>query len=69
MSPDEPAESSPDEEERRKRAAELHEQIQKLKSGAAPEKTDTPREPNPREFTEESMREETEDEQPSSEDS
>jgi len=64
-----PEPSQGDEEERRKRAADLHEQIEKLKSGAPPEKPDRPQPASPREFTEQSVREEIEGEQPSSEDS
>jgi len=64
---DERPPTPPDEEERRKRAAELHEQIERLKSGSPPNERDRPRRPSPREFTEQSVREEIEHEQPSDE--
>jgi hypothetical protein len=61
--------SPSDEEERRKRAAELHEQIEQLKSGVPPDELARPAHPSPREFTEQSVREELEPKQPSGEDS
>jgi hypothetical protein len=54
--------SEDDEEARRRRAAELHERIERLKSGAPPDEPDRP--PTPRELTDESAREELEHEQP-----
>jgi hypothetical protein len=59
---DKPQAAPGDEEERRKRAAELREQIERLKSGSSPEEQDPPRRPSPREFTEHSVHEEIEHE-------
>jgi hypothetical protein len=63
-------EPRPDDEElRRKRAAELHEQIERLKSSTPPDQEEKPRRPpSPREFTEHSAHEETEDEQADADD-
>lgn len=70
MSQDDDPQNSPgDEEERRNRAADLHDQIEKLKTGSPPENHDPPRRPSPREFTERSAREEIEHDQPNGEDS
>jgi hypothetical protein len=66
---DEPQAAPGDEEERRKRATELREQIERLKSGSPPEDPDLPRRPSPREFTERSVHEETEHEEPNGEES
>ena len=52
-----------DAEERRRRASELHEQIEQLERDSAPDEGDPPRKPSPREFTEKSVRKENEREQ------
>ena len=64
---DQPEPSQGAEEEQRKRAADLHEQIEKLKSGLPPDERDRTRPESPREFTEQSVREEIEGEQADSE--
>ena len=71
MNQSEDSQASPDdEEERRKRAADLREEIEKRKSGAPPDDPALADQPNPREFTEQSVREEEiEREQLSGEDS
>ena len=52
--------SQGDAEDRRRRAADLHEQIDQLKSGSPANQPARPRQPSPRDVTEQSVREELE---------